>query len=141
MAMPANAEVVVNNVVPLNALVFVPCANGGAGELIQVSGNLHVLQSLTVNGNRFRFKTHNQPQGASAVGLVTGDTYRAVGVTQNSVHDSFVNGSYNSTFVNNFRMIGPGPGNNLNVHTVNHVTLNANGDITSSHSNPSFSCS
>jgi hypothetical protein len=34
------------------------------------------------------------------------------------------------TFVNNFRIIGQGPGNNFLVHEVFHITFNANGSIT-----------
>jgi hypothetical protein len=136
----AQAEVVTNETISAPFSVFVPCANGGAGELISGTIDLHILVTSTVNGNNVSGKTHFQPQGGSLVGAVTGDTYRATGVTQDRFEGSLQNGQFNATFVNNFRMIGPGPGNNLLVHENFHVTINANGDVTVTHDNFSVDC-
>lgn len=116
--------------IPVNILVFIPCADAGAGEFVELTGNLHVLFHTTVNGNRFNVKSHFQPQGISGVGQSTGDKYQATGVTQERFGGSFVNGQFSDTFINNFRIIGQGPGNNFLVHQVFHVTVNANGDVT-----------
>jgi len=35
-----------------------------------------------------------------------------------------------STFINNFNIIGQGPGNNALVHENFHITVNANGNMT-----------
>lgn len=120
-----------NQFVPFAQLAVVPCANGGAGDVLLVSGILHIQSHVTINNNRVNLKDHFQPQGATGLGLITGDVYRAVGVTQ--FHDTFplVNGAATSSFVNNFRMIGPGPNNNLQVHQNIHTTVNANGEVTS----------
>jgi hypothetical protein len=116
--------------VPITLVVFVPCANGGVGELIQVEGDLHVLFETTISSSgNLHSKFHFQPMGISGQGLTTGDKYQATGVTQ---------GEFNSegpfpvteTSVNNFRMIGQGPGNNFLVHENTHITLNANGQVT-----------
>src|SRR5207247_9521776 len=37
-----------NITIPIDLFVFVPCANGGAGGLIEVSGLLYVLSPLTI---------------------------------------------------------------------------------------------
>ena len=115
---------------PVNIGVFIPCAAGGAGEVVFLSGNLHSLFHLTVNGNNFKFKIHNQPQGISGTGLTTGDKYQGTGVTQETFGGSFVNGQFSDTFVNNFRIIGQGRGNNFLVHETFHITFNANGELT-----------
>jgi len=130
-----------NDFVPLAAAVFVPCANGGAGEVVLISGTLHVQNHITINDNRASIKIHFQPQGASGVGLTTGDVYHATGVTQE--HDSvpITNGAAEFTFVNNFRIIGPGPDNNLLVHQNVHVTIDANGNVTTTVDNLSVECS
>jgi hypothetical protein len=47
---------------------------------------------------------------------------------------------YTFTYINNFRMIGQGPGNNFLVHTTNHVTINANGEATATVDNTSTEC-
>jgi hypothetical protein len=116
--------------IPVSIQLFVPCAAGGAGELIEVSGPLHILFHETVNGNNFHVKIHFQPQGLSGSGFTTGDKYQGTGVTQETFGGSFVNGQFTDTFVNNFRMIGQGPGNNFTVHQTFHVTFNANGILT-----------
>lgn len=109
--------------------VFVPCANGGAGEDVVFLGTLHILETATINGNKVRLKFHFQPQGLQGIGTVTGDKYNATGVTQET--DNIATVGAETTFVNNFRMVGQGPGNNFSVHQVFHITVNANGDITS----------
>ena len=129
-----------NDFVPFAQVTFVPCANGGAGELVLISGTLHIQQHITINDNRVSLKIHFQPQGASGVGLTTGDTYRATGETQE--HDSLplTGGAAEFTFVNNFKIIGQGPDNNLLVHQTVHVTVNANGDVTTIVDNASVEC-
>ena len=136
----AQAAVTTNETQTISVSVFVPCANGGAGEITSGDLRLHVLTTLTVNGNNVSGKFHYQPQGGSLVGETTGDTYRATGVTQGHFKGSFQNGQYTETFVNNFRMIGPGPGNNYLVHETFHITINANGDVTVNHDNFSVEC-
>jgi hypothetical protein len=139
-AAPVQAEVLVNDSFDVSLLVFVPCANGGAGELVDLEGPLHELISITINGNHVSGDSHNQPQGISGVGESTGDTYHATGVTQDHFSGSFTNGQFNETFVNNFRVIGQGPGNNFTVHENLHITVNANGDVTVFHDNFSADC-
>jgi len=122
------AEVTQNISVPLDGFsVFIPCANNGAGELVIFQGNLHVLLSFTINNNRVSGKDHFQPQGLTGTGNVTGDKYQGTGVTQSMFSGSLVNGQFESTSVNNFRIIGQGPGNNYLVHEIAHITINANG--------------
>ena len=140
VAVAAQAEVISNAKVPANISVFVPCANGGAGENVDLSGDLHVLLTLTVNGNNFSGKTHFQPQGISGVGAVTGAKYQATGVTQDKFGGSFNNGVAVLNFVNNFRIVGQGPGNNFVVHQNAHITINANGIQTATVDNQSIEC-
>ncbi|MCH8987027.1 hypothetical protein IIA94_02560 [Patescibacteria group bacterium] len=137
----AKATTITTNInIPISLDVFVPCANGGAGEIVVLNGPLHVLFHSTLNDNRFRVKAHFQPQGVSGVGMSPGDKYQATGVTQSGFGGSFVNGQFTSTFVNNFRIIGKGKGNNLLIHMVFHITVNANGDVTTTVNNVKFDC-
>jgi hypothetical protein len=133
----AQSAVVTNDRVPFSLVAFVPCANGGAGELVLVEGTLHVLVTETVNDNHVSFKIHFQPQGATGIGLTTGDTYHATGVTQEHVS---IGPGLNDTFVNNFRIIGEGPDNNLLVHQLIHLTINANGEVTADIVSSSVEC-
>jgi hypothetical protein len=125
----AQATVFTDNVqIPINLLVFVPCAAGGAGEDVDLSGTLHVLFRTTFDSRGgFHSKFHFQPQGVSGTGLTTGDKYQATGVTQGTDNGKV---GFESTFVNNFRIIGQGPGNNFLLHENFHFTINANGEVT-----------
>jgi hypothetical protein len=44
------------------------------------------------------------------------------------------------TYVNNFRIIGAGPGNNYSVHQTLHITVNANGVVTTEHGRADIDC-
>ena len=132
--------ITVNDFVPFALVTFVPCANGGAGENVLVQGTLHLQDHITINNNRANIKTHAQPQGASGVGLTTGDTYNATGVTQEQDSLPLINGAFEFTFVNNFKIIGQGPDNNLLVHQNVHVTITPNGVVTTVVDHQSIEC-
>ena len=117
--------------VPLALSVFVACAADGAGEVVSLEGTLHVLNHVTfTDAGTVVFKSHNQPQRVSGVGLSTGDRYQGTGVSQDIEvnHDGGL--PYTFTGINNFRIIGQGPGNNYTVHGLTHYTVNANGEVT-----------
>ena len=130
MTAPADAAVIVNESTIISLSVFVPCAAGGAGEIVDLSGSLHSLISETINGNNVSGVMHFQPQGISGTGETTGDKYYATGVTSTTFKTSLQNGQANMTFVNRFDIIGQGPGNNFSVHETAHITFNADGTVT-----------
>ena len=129
-----------NDFVPFAQVNLVPCANGGAGELVLIQGTLHIEQHITINDNRATIKSHFQPQGVGGVGLTTGDSYNATGVTQEIDTIPLTNGAAEFTFINNFRLIGQKTDNNFQVHQTIHVTINANGDVTNSVDNTTIDC-
>jgi hypothetical protein len=138
---PANAAKQVNDMSDVNFTFFVPCAAGGAGELVDLTGPLHTLITFTINGNNVSGMAHFQPQGILGVGETTGDKYQGTGVTKDTgFKGSFQNGQFTQTFVNNFRIIGSGAGNNFLGHEEAHVTFNANGTVTVVHDNLSAEC-
>jgi hypothetical protein len=129
-----------NFVAPLDQLVFIPCANGGVGEDVELTGRLHVLVHATLaSDSNFVFKEHFQPQGIAGIGSVTGDTYHGTGATQDLTHYGRV-GQQTFTFINNFRIIGQKTGNNLLLHEVVHFTVNANGGVTASFDKVTADC-
>ncbi|MGE5277186.1 MAG: hypothetical protein ACM3SU_09340 [Acidobacteriota bacterium] len=131
LAVPvARAEVDENVRLPVEIVLEIPCANGGAGEIVTLTGDLHIVTSYVINGNVVRGRFHYQPQGISGDGSITGDHYQATGVTQGQFKSSLQNGQAVISFVNNFRIIGQAPGNNFLVHENLHLTINANGDMT-----------
>ncbi|OLC57695.1 MAG: hypothetical protein AUH85_02690 [Chloroflexi bacterium 13_1_40CM_4_68_4] len=134
------AAVEMNASVPTSLTVFVPCANSGAGEPVMLSGDLHILFAFEVDSSGgLHGKIHFQPQSVSGTGVVTGAKYQGTGVEQ----DEFTaasSGTSETTYINNFRIIGQGPGNNFLVHETLHLTLKANGDVTAFVDNFSIDC-
>jgi hypothetical protein len=141
-AVRASASTVTTNTSsPISFTEFVPCAAGGAGELVDLSGELHDLFHVTLaaDGSVHLHVTDN-PQGVSGVGQTTGATYHGTGVTRFDANLASGFLPLNETFVNNFRIIGQGPGNNLLIHENLHVTVNPDGTVTSFHDNFSVTC-
>lgn len=124
--------------VPISITVFIPCANGGAGENVTLTGNLHVQTQFNFNnagGGNFHMLFN--PQGISGTGSVTGAKYQATGMTQS---DGTFTSGVTSDFINRFDIIGQGPGNNYEVHETAHLTINANGTVTVNFDNFSVVC-
>jgi hypothetical protein len=134
----ARASVVTNVSTDISLLVFVPCANAGGGEFVDLEGPLHTLFTVTLDRRGgAHVKMLNQPQGISGVGLTTGDKYQATGVTQEQFTTKV---GLTDTFINNFRIIGQGTGNNYLVHETAHITVNANGTVTVFFDNLTIDC-
>ena len=100
-----------------------------------------MLISTTVNANHISLDFHSQPQGISGVGSVSGDKYQGTGVMRVAIEPMWWDfRSFIETFVNNFRIIGQGPGNNFLVHQNTHLTVNADGTVIASVDNFSIEC-
>jgi hypothetical protein len=125
---------------PVAIAAFVPCANDGVGEVVQLAGRLHVLTQTVANASGITVKSQLQPQGVNGVGMDSGDRYQGTGVTHSTMSSSAPGADLTFSYVNNFRMIGRGPGNNLMVHETVHVTVNAQGAMTASVDNYRVTC-
>ena len=125
---------------PFNASLWVPCANGGAGEYVALSGVIEFSTHDVLDGDG---GTHERkmmrPSGVSGVGATTGLHYRGTGMSFMSEGVS-TDGASAYSYVNNFRIIGQGPGNNVLVHAVVHQTTNAEGVVTAEVNVSSSSC-
>jgi hypothetical protein len=134
------ADVTTNDETDIFLTVYIPCAAGGIGEVVDLNGPLHTLISFTVSNNSVSGKFHFQPQGISGVGEVSGVKYQATGITDETFKTSLQNGQANLTFVNNFRIIGQGSANNFLLHETFHFTVNADGTTIVLHDNFTVDC-
>jgi hypothetical protein len=134
----AQAAVSSNVSVPLATSTFVPCANGGAGEVVTLTGSLHILASVTLDsaGGVHGTLLFN-PQDVSGAGSVSDAGYRGTGVTLSTFSG---NAGAVSTLVNNFRIVGAGGAASLQVHENASVVVNANGVLTASIDHVSVTC-
>jgi hypothetical protein len=134
----AQAALSSNGSAPLATSAFVPCANGGAGEVVNLTGSLHTLSTVTFDsaGGVHGTLLFN-PQNVSGVGSLSGAGYRGTGVTLSTFSGKV---GVVSTLVNNFRIIGAGGAASLEVHENVAVVVNANGTVTTSIDHVSVTC-
>ena len=137
-ASAAQAEVVANETVSYAYSGYVPCANGGAGEFLTGTIDVHNLITSTVNGNVETSQFQFQSRG-SLVGRITGDTYQLGGVTRGTSTESSQSGTYVLTYVNRYRLIGPGAGNDLVVRETAHLTMDGD-DVVVQHDDFAVEC-
>lgn len=113
---------------PLNQIVFVPCANGGVGESVQLSGYRHIVIHRTENGDHVIRKSYVLAK-ASGTGLTTGDTYHTASMNHHLLTFQSDAEPFIATHIDTLMFIGQGPGNNFIVHLNDHLTFNGNGEL------------
>ncbi len=131
--------------IPLDMLIFIPCANGGNGETVQLLGTLNIVTTSTLDANGCaHVKIHIQPQQLSGIGSVTGNKYQGSGATQTTIIDrSSCNEGciIEENIKNSFRIIGQGPGNNLRLTETARLRINlCTNEITLINSSSSVEC-
>jgi hypothetical protein len=139
-ALTASAAVTTNETQPLSSSIFVPCAAGGVGEVVDLTGSIHVLRTTTVTGNVVNGTEHFQPQGVRGVGEITGSTYEATGVTQQHFSFQLDGGHGETSFVNTVRVIGHGGVPSFSVHETTHMAMASDGTLTVTHDTLSVDC-
>ena len=125
IGVPPDFAVTTNTDVPLGAF-FNPCN----GDNVVTSGRLHMLTSTTLDANGgLHVDLHFQVKDGRGVGVPSGISYNAVGITRETLNFPS-GGGFNDTFVNNFRMIAAANGPSFQVHQTFHFTVDAKGNVT-----------
>ena len=110
---------------------LVPCANGGAGEIVGVNGTLHLVIHTTIdNTGGFRRVIRYNVPNLTGIGQITGDVYRVLGpghITEITSAESSQSEFAGFCITN---LIGPGPNNNLLTTIYIRLVINANGETT-----------
>jgi hypothetical protein len=110
--------------IPLHRSVFVSCARGGVGDTVTLDGALRTMFTTVTNANGGTLVRESfTPKQVSGVGE-SGDVYRGVGTTSTI---ETVSTHTETTMVNVFLMVGPGPDNNLVIHTLTHFGVSSAG--------------
>ena len=130
----------VNFTIPTQFHAQNPCAGGRFGEIVVFTGDQHLVffESSMSNGH-LNTKIHWNAEGVTGIGQYTGFQYNATGVTQDhTVSDATL--PYETTMINNYHIIGQGQATNMDLHETVHLTINANGEMTATVSDYTFSC-
>jgi hypothetical protein len=124
--------------VPLALTAFVPCANGGLGENVQLSGWLQIVDLVTFDAaGGIHLYSHFNPQRVSGTGLVSGATYRGTGVTVSVLN---LSPGVEQVMVNNFLLVGTGHTPSLRVQGNLVFVVDANGNVSAVVDNIRLSC-
>lgn len=124
--------------IPYERTYYVPCANSGNGEEVELKGTIHVVNQVVRNENRFKL-THNiNMQNVSGTGLTTGDTYRASGGGPGTITGSLVNGQFTGFYIETVRIFSRNSA--YIVKYKFHVTITANGVYTAYVSEENETC-
>ena len=98
-------------------------------ESVTVTGTVNVVtQAVTTPAGGTHVLTHFNPEGVAGVSA-SGVPYRGVGVTRTTATEAVLGPGETTTFVNVFRLVGPGPDNDLHVLTRTHVTVTPSGEV------------
>ena len=125
-----------NETVPFTSTLFNPCNN----DTVTFSGNMHVTNTLTVDGSGgTHLKTHTNYQNVTGTGTPSGITYN-VRTVSNEVTNDNDGPQYNATVISTVKLTAQGPALDFYLRVVMHVTVNANGETTSSAQESSFEC-
>ncbi len=130
--------------VPFHRLRWVPCANGGNGEWVAISGTMHnVLSSTTSDTGIQHLLFHHQLENASGTGQTTGDTYNYVGMAQESTVlglGTAINVGETFTVAEQFTLVDQGTGLTFQIQLFFHATVNPDGTLTSYFDDGTVTC-
>jgi len=116
-----------NEELPISSSVVNTCN----GDTVTFQGTIHVTHTLTVDSSGgVHLKTHSNYQDVSGTGTPSGLNYRIVTTINETVNDSDT-AQFETTVVQTIKAVSQGSAPNLFIHVVMHVTVNANGETTS----------
>ena len=133
-AVAVNAQSTSTIIADLPFEIYVPCQDEWAVGTI----NLHIVEHYNQAGEMTGIE-HYQPQKGILIGQVTGKKYHANGVSQAMMNSQNENGATTYTLMDNANFVGQG-GVHLRLFTLYHITINANGDVTTEIDNSSVEC-
>jgi hypothetical protein len=127
--------------VPVDARLFLPCANDGAGEVVHFTGMILGVSSGTADeAGGFHGRSIEVEQGVQGIGETTGRRYV----------EHFVNLFFSRTEPNGFPLVSTqqliyrvdsaGAGVDSLIRTRNHTTINANGEVTVTFDDVTMEC-
>ena len=99
------------------------------GDTVEVAGTFNQVFHTTINGNNVLFGLH-QTGGVTGTSQTTGARYIWNSSFQVSERTTLVNGATTLALVEHNRFIALGSAASFNAKLLIHVTINANGDVT-----------
>ena len=114
--------------VPFENTFYVPCANGGAGESVALSGKTNFVYQIAWNDHSFTIIYHDNTHEVTGVGLSTGETFVGSGGTEGVAMGSWVNNQWVATMVRQMKIIGRNTVLTMNYKL--HLIITSDGNVT-----------
>lgn len=125
-----------NETVPFTSTLLNPCT----ADQVTFQGNIHVTNHMTIDsGGGTHLKTHINFQNVSGTGIPSGRNY-TFRTTRNEVINDNDGPQSEATIVTTARIISQGSALNYFMHMVFHVTVNGNGQTTSTVTESRIEC-
>jgi TRAP-type uncharacterized transport system substrate-binding protein len=125
-----------NEELPISGSVLNICN----GDTVTYQGTVHVVNTVTNDASGgFHLKTHSNYQDVTGTGSPSGLTYRVRTTINETVNDND-GPQFETTVIQTVKLISQGSAPNLFLHVVMHVTINANGQTTSTVNEVTAAC-
>lgn len=124
--------------VPFETTLFVPCANGGAGEDVTLTGFTNFIYQMTWTDQNFTLVYHDNVHKVTGIGASSGETFVASGGTNGTVMGSWVNSQWTGTTIQQLRVVGRN--NSFFVTYKYHITVTSDGKVIVSSNEDTADC-
>lgn len=125
-----------NETIPFTSTLLNPCT----ADQVTFQGDMHITNTMTTDsGGGTHLKTHVNYQDVSGTGVPSGLNYNVRTTTNESINDSEGPQS-EATIISTVRLISQGSVLNYFLRLVFHVTVNANGETTSTVTESRIEC-
>jgi hypothetical protein len=115
---------------------FDVCTGEGVAGVVDFKASVHVFEDAA-GGQHARFQ---ETFHGTAVGLTSGLKYVGPETVHETFNDNGPTGQFEDTFTVNFHFNSEGSTDNVLLHGLIHITVNANGEVTSFIDNERFEC-
>ncbi|HJS56055.1 MAG TPA: hypothetical protein VJ765_16000 [Chitinophagaceae bacterium] len=124
--------------VPFETTVFVPCANGGAGENVKLTGFTNFIYGTTWTDHGFTVLYHDNVHQVKGVGLTSGESFVASGGTNGTALGVWYSSQWVATTMRQMNIIGQNT--RFTVSYKYHIAVTADGNISVSSTEQTADC-
>lgn len=124
--------------VPFETTVFVPCANGGVGEDVKLTGFTNFIYGLTWTDHGFKVLYHDNVHQVTGVGLSSGESFVASGGTNGSALGIWYSSQWVATTIRQMKIVGQNT--RFTVSYKYHITITNDGNVTVNSTEQTANC-
>ena len=124
--------------VPFETTMFVPCANGGAGENVRLTGFTNFIYGLIYTDRGFSLQYHDNVHQVTGIGLSSGESFVASGGTNGTVVGVWYSSQWVGNTTTQMRIIGQNT--RFTVIYKHHIMVGQDGSVSVSNTEQTSDC-